>query len=313
MGDVFGIGAAVQGATALGAAGIQASAINRSTDAQQQAANNALDFSKQQYADQQQKQSPYYDTGTAALGHLNDALYNGSLANWNPTDTTYHSPGDATAIQYQNQGALATPQALNIGSFNPNIDITQDPSYQFRLQQGLQALQRSQAATGISGGAAGKAINDYAQNSASTEYGNAYQRALGAYQTNANTQATNYTDTNQAQQSAYALNNQNSMNAFNSQLGAYQAQVGNNLNVANSALQNQSNAYNRLAAMAGVGQTSAQQLQNAGQTAVGQQNAITSQLGNALSAGSAAQGNVWSNAVNQGGNALNSYLVNRYS
>jgi hypothetical protein len=277
MSDTFGIGAAVQGATALGAAGIQASAINRATDAQQQAANNALAFSKQQYQDQQQKQQPYYEQGTAALGHLNDALYNGSLASWNPVDTTYHSPGDATQIQYQQQ------------AFDPNIDVSQDPSYNFRLQEGLKALQATQAATGISGGAAAKAINNYAQNTASTEYGNAYQRAL----------------------SSYGANMQNSQNKFGDQLSAYQAQVGNNLNVANSGLQNQSNAYNRLAAMAGVGQTATNQLQQAGQAAVGQQNAITSQLGNALSAGSAAQGNVWANALNQGGNAVNSYLVNR--
>jgi hypothetical protein len=77
------------------------------------------------------------------------------------------------------------------------------------------------------------------------------------------------------------------------------------------ALQNQSNAYNRLAAMAGVGQTSAQQLQNAGQAATSQYGATTAQLGNALSAGSAAQGQIWGNAVAQGGNALNSYLLNR--
>jgi hypothetical protein len=294
MGDMFGIGAAVQGATALGAAGIQASAVNRATDAQQRAAQNSLDFAKSQYQDEQQKQAPYYNTGTQALGHLNDALYNGALAKWDPVDTTYHSPGDATSIQYQNQGPLQT------AAFDPNINIQQDPSYQFRLQQGLQALQRSQAASGISGGAAAKAINDYAQNTASTEYGNAYQRALGTYQTNTG-----------AQQQTYALNNQNNMNAFNTQLGAYQAQVGNNLNVANSGLQNQSNAYNRLAAMAGVGQTSAQQLQNAGQAATSQYGATTAQLGNALSAGSAAQGQIWGNAVAQGGNALNSYLLNR--
>lgn len=277
MGDMFGIGAAVQGATALGAAGIQASAVNRATDAQQKAAQNSLDFAKSQYQDQQQKQAPYYDLGTQALGHLNDALYNGALAKWDPVDTTYHSPGDATQIQYNN------------AAFDPNINIQQDPSYQFRLNQGLQALQRSQAATGISGGAAAKAINDYAQNTASTEYGNAYNRAL----------------------SSYGANMTNSQNQFSSKLGAYQAQVGNNLNQANSALQNQSNAYNRLAAMAGVGQTSAQQLQNAGQAATSQYGATTAQLGNALSAGSAAQGQIWGNAVASGGNALNSYLLNR--
>jgi hypothetical protein len=295
MGDVFGISGAVQGAASLGAAGIQAGAVNRATQAQQQAAQNSLDFAKSQYQDEQQRQSPYYNAGTQALGNLNNALYNGALAKWDPIDTTYHGPGDATSIQYQNQGPL------QMGAFDPNsVNMEADKGYQFRLSEGLKALQGSQAATGVSGGAAAKAINNYAQDTASNEYGNAYQRALGSYQTNAGVQQQNY-----------ALNNQNSMNAFNTRLGAYNAQVGNNLNTANSALQNQSNAYNRLAAMAGIGQTSAQQLGNAGQAATQQYGNTTAQLGNALSAGSAAQGSIWGNALNQGGNALNGYLLNR--
>lgn len=60
-----------------------------------------------------------------------------------------------------------------------------DPGYQFRLQQGMEALQNSAAAKGglLSGGTA-KAINDYAQNSASNEYGNVYNRAAQTYLTN---------------------------------------------------------------------------------------------------------------------------------
>jgi hypothetical protein len=296
MGDVFGIGAAVQGGTALAGAALQSSAINKATDAQSRAAQNSLDFAKSQYQTQQDQQQPYYQAGTAALSNLNNGLYNGSLANWGQTDTTYQSPGDATDISYFHNAPI------NSQAFDPNsINITQDPSYQFRLQQGLQALQRSQAATGITGGGAAKAINDYAQNTASTEYGNAYQRAQSAYQTNT-----------QAKQQDYSLNNQNDLNQFNSQLAAYNTQMSNNLNVANSGLTNQSNAYNRLAAMAGVGQTSAQQLGAAGQAATGQYAATTAQLGNALSAGSAAQGSVWGNAVNQAGNAANSFLLNKY-
>lgn len=298
MSDMFGIGSAVQAGTSLASAGIQSKAINRATDAQQQAAQNALNFSKQQYSTEQQQQQPFLTHGTEALETLNQGIYNGSLANWTPQDaakTQYVSPGNATDIQYQNQGPL------QMGAFNPSsVDVTQDPGYQFRLSQGLKALQGTQAATGISGGAAAKAINDYAQGNASQEYGNAYNRALQSYQTNAGTQQQNY-----------SLNNANNQTQFQDQLAAYNAQAGNNLNVANSALQNQSNAYNRLYQMAGIGQNAAAGLGQAGQAAVQQQNAITTQLGNALSAGSAAQGNVWSSAMNQGGNALNSYLLNR--
>lgn len=56
-------------------------------------------------------------------------------------------------------------------------DLYADPSYQFRLDQGLQAVQRSAAARGslVSGGTM-KGINDYAGQSASQEYGAAYGR-----------------------------------------------------------------------------------------------------------------------------------------
>lgn len=75
-------------------------------------------------------------------------------------------------------------------TFNSPTNVTEqnDPGYEFRLQQGANALQNSAAARGglLSGGTA-KAINDYAQNSASNEYGNVYNRALQNYQTNYNT------------------------------------------------------------------------------------------------------------------------------
>jgi hypothetical protein len=80
------------------------------------------------------------------------------------------------------------------GAFTPPTGVTEqnDPGYQFRLQQGLQALQNSAAARGglLSSGTA-KAINDYAQNEASNEYGNVYNRALNTYGTNFNTYNTN--------------------------------------------------------------------------------------------------------------------------
>ncbi len=69
-------------------------------------------------------------------------------------------------------------------------DVTEqnDPGYQFRLQQGQKALEASAAARGglLTGGTS-KAINDYAQNSASGEYSNVYNRSLQNYMTNYNT------------------------------------------------------------------------------------------------------------------------------
>ena len=55
-----------------------------------------------------------------------------------------------------------------------------DPSYQFRLNEGLKALDRQASARGglISGGAL-KAAQRYGQDVASTEFGNAYNRLAG--------------------------------------------------------------------------------------------------------------------------------------
>ena len=75
-------------------------------------------------------------------------------------------------------------------TFTSPTDVTEqnDPGYQFRLAQGQQALQNSAAARGgLLSGRTAKAINDYAQNSASNEYSNVYNRALQNYNTNYNT------------------------------------------------------------------------------------------------------------------------------
>lgn len=61
-----------------------------------------------------------------------------------------------------------------------NIDMYQDPSYKFRLSEGLKALDRQAAARGglISGGAL-KAAQRYGQDVASQEYGTIWNRLAG--------------------------------------------------------------------------------------------------------------------------------------
>lgn len=56
-------------------------------------------------------------------------------------------------------------------------DFQADPSYQFRMQQGMNALQGSAAARGgLMSGNTLQGITDYSQNAASQEYQNAYNR-----------------------------------------------------------------------------------------------------------------------------------------
>jgi len=158
-------------------------------------------------------------------------------------------------------GSLMTPYS---GTFSAPTDITEqnDPGYQARLNLGTQALQQSAAARGsvLTGGTA-KALDTYAQDYASNEYNNVYNRAL-------NTFGTNY-------------------NVYN---------------------ENQANQFNRLAAISGIGQTTAQQLGQLGQNASSQ---VSSNLlntaqamgqdyqnaGAANASGYVGSANAWSNGL----------------
>lgn len=66
----------------------------------------------------------------------------------------------------------------------PTLDETNDPGYAFRLKEGQRAINNSAAAQGARGGDVMKAMQDYAQNYASSEYGNVWNRAFNAYGAN---------------------------------------------------------------------------------------------------------------------------------
>lgn len=67
---------------------------------------------------------------------------------------------------------------------SPTMDeLQQDPGYQFRLQEGMDAIQHSAAARGgITTGATLEDLTRYSQGLASTEYGSAYGRARDEYE-----------------------------------------------------------------------------------------------------------------------------------
>ncbi len=79
------------------------------------------------------------------------------------------------AAQQQLSGNLAK-------GFDPN-EVYNDPGYKVRLSEGENALQRALAASGMgASGAALKAAQQYGQDFASNEVGNAYERWLGQNQ-----------------------------------------------------------------------------------------------------------------------------------
>lgn len=156
-------------------------------------------------------------------------------------------------------------------------ELYNDPSYQFRLQQGQKALDRQGAAAGrFLSGRQLQASSDYNQGAASQEFQNAYQRALGTFSTNENNRF-NAFSTNQG-------------NRFN----AYQA--------------NFANTVNPLLSLSGAGQVSAQFLGNAGTN-------YANQVGNNLQGAanaSGAAGIASANAIGSGlNNAVSGYQQNQ--
>lgn len=182
------VAAAVIGGTALAGAYVNAKAGQASADA----ANNASNLQNQQFNMTLQDMLPWLQAGQGALGQLTSGI----------------QPG----------GNLVRPFTL--------ADYTADPGYQFRLQQGEQQLQNQAAAQGDF--YSPNFINSaqrYAQDLASQEYGNAYNRYVT----------------------------------------------------------NQTNTFNRLADVAGLGQTAANQIGSFGQTAA-------NNIGNANMTGAQARG-----------------------
>jgi hypothetical protein len=78
--------------------------------------------------------------------------------------------------------------------FDPSqIDLEQDPGYKFRMDQGVEALDKSAAARGhLLSGAQQKALTEYGQDMGSQEYANAYARYADQYAKEADRRARKY-------------------------------------------------------------------------------------------------------------------------
>lgn len=133
---------------------------------------------------------------------------------------------------YRDAGAGALSR-LQSGDFLKNLQM--DPGYQFRMQEGMRALQNAAAAKGsLKSGATLKALTRYGQDFASNEYQNAYAREYnrlsqlaGLGQASAGQQAA-------AGQNYAAAYGQNVMGAANAQAAATMAQLNQTNQLINS-------------------------------------------------------------------------------
>ncbi|MEE9905548.1 MAG: hypothetical protein K4305_09020 [Chlorobium sp.] len=144
MSSLFGDGGAKKAAQAqIKAAKLSADAIVQSTD-------KIIAFNKELYEDQKSLAMPWYEAGKAAIASIQQGIADGSF---------------------------------DIGSFRfdeSKVDVTKDPGYQFRLSEGLKAIDNSAAAKGnlLSGGQLKRAAG-YAGDLASQEYDQVYDREYG--------------------------------------------------------------------------------------------------------------------------------------
>lgn len=150
--------AAVVGAAAtVGGAVSQSRAAKKATKAQTKASQQAIDAQQQSEERALALQRPFFNAGYAA---------NAALLDLTGVDRSKLGPGEGEAP--------GSPSDL---SAYAKYDFQQDPGYQFRMDEGIRALDRSAAARGIldSGGQLRK-VTRYAQDYASNEYQRVYDR-----------------------------------------------------------------------------------------------------------------------------------------
>jgi len=183
------------GAAAVVGAGASIIAGNKAADATKQAADQSTAEQRRQYDQARADQAPFRDTGVLA----NDKL--ASLYGVQRAGGTY-TPGT---------NADGTPVAY--GGFEAT------PGYQFRLDQGIKAVEHGAAARGLlRSGAAVKATQRYGEGLASSEYENFANRL-------ASLAGVGQSATNQTQAAgANAANNISNayMTAGNARASAYQ-------------------------------------------------------------------------------------------
>jgi hypothetical protein len=149
IGDIF---QGINGSNAATkAAGTQSDAAKQAQQLELQNQQHALDFQNGVWDTTQKNEQPYLQVGQTAANGLNQFL-----------QTPFSQP------------TLA--------------DVQNSPGYQFQLQTGVDALDKSAAAKGnLFSGTQGTALEKFGTGLADSTYNDAYQRALGTYMTNYNT------------------------------------------------------------------------------------------------------------------------------
>lgn len=183
--------ALVVGTMATGA--YSARQARRAGDAQTRASQNAIAAGQDAEARALEMQRPFYNAGyraTAALMDLTgldrgkpkptyDALYNAESGRYEIPGVTRPTSSPGRLFDRASQGYLAEESEPDPGDLAayPKYTMQQDPGYQFRMDEGVRALDRSASATGrLNSGAQERRVIRYGQDYASNEYQKVYDR-----------------------------------------------------------------------------------------------------------------------------------------
>jgi hypothetical protein len=318
------IGGYTQGQSAKEAAQATAAASTRAAELQRDAQREALALQARMYDEAVARQQPYYQAGTNALAQMQQRTnampeafqYGGEIPQFaygGQQPAAFQYTGQQPTFEYGGQ----QPEAFKFTAEN----FQADPGYGFRLSEGLKALERSAAARGglLSGGT-GKALTRFGQEMASQEFGNAYGRAFNEYgaarqreqeQYGRGLTAFDIARQREAQEygrglTGYDIGRQREQEQYGRALTGYNAlrsresdMYGRALTGYNALRQREADQYNRLAGLAGIGGTTAQQLTAAGQN-------YGSQAGNLMANTATNLGNL---AMQQGQTAGNALLA----
>lgn len=208
---------------------------------QRRAGAAAMQSQERMFNQAREDQMPWMQAGQAGLGALL-----GGLGLGQPQGMGSAAPDGQMSTGMTDKlrgGPAGGPEAGSLMRSFTMQDFEQDPGYQFRMQEGQKALERSAAARGgLGSGRMMKDLQRFGQDLASQEYGNAYNR--------------------------------------------FQAQ--------------QANQYNRLANLAGLGQSTSGALANQAMQQGQNMGNIQMGLGNAAASAGMAQANRLSNMIGTG-------------
>lgn len=148
--------AALVGALGAGALGARASsrAANTQAQAAERAQREALALQRGQYEQDRADTAPWREAGQVGLAELLRGIQSGDLTRpWDRPDFSFTMD-----------------------------DFRADPGYQFRMQEGMKAIQRVQGARGsVVGGGQAQGLMQFNQGLASDEFGRARDRAADDY------------------------------------------------------------------------------------------------------------------------------------